>query len=455
MLKRLLTTVALAIAFMFTANSLFAQVHTGDSVRTNQYGKVVERVPLSAEARNGILVFESEDQSTKFWLDSRVYFDGAFFQGNTLNPIGNGVDIRRARFAVKADLKNNWYGEIDLDLANSAVELKDAIIQYNGKSWNIKGGHFKESFSMETTTTSRYVTFIERSLISKIAPSRHVGVQGTIQRQYWRLFAGVFGRTVGSLEEVTFAQDNNKDFGIDGGYSFTGKLVVNPVLQADKMLHLGAAGSFRTPKSDLEIPNSYRYSTRSLTIINRKKYIDTDDILNVENNTLTGVELAGYWNNIMFQTEYMHDHINRETGFVDANIEGFYAQAGILLFGGKYNYNSNEGEFTQVTRGKEWGDIELAFRFDYANANDFDAEVYGGAGNALTLGINYHATNNVKLMVNLTTVNHDRFANGKGKLYIYQDDAGDLYRSAFDVDIPKGKGGDDFSFIAFRVEVDF
>ncbi len=455
MLKKFYYSVILAIAFLFIANPMIAQTNENDSIRTNQYGNVVDRVELSAETRNGFLVFESKDQSMKYWLDSRVYFDGAFFSSETMNPIGNGVDIRRARFAVKAILGTNWYGEIDLDFAGSGVELKDAYIKYEKNSWDIRGGHFKEGFSMETTTTSRYITFIERSLPSKMAPSRHLGIQTNIRGKRWSLITGVYGRTVGDIEEVTFALDNNKDFGIDDGYSFTGKFVFNPILQSDRMLHIGAAASYRTPKTHLEIPDSYRFSTRSLSNINRKKYIDTDDIMNVESNTLSGLELAGYRENIMFQAEYMRDHINREESFIDADIEGFYAQAGILIFGGKYNYNAAEREFTQVTRGKDWGDLEFAVRFDYMNANDFDAQVYGGAGNGITFGLNYYAMSNVKFMLNYSYLNHDRFANGKGSLYIYQDENGILYRNPLDVDIPTGKGGDDFSIFAFRIEVDF
>jgi len=455
MLKPSYYTVILAIAFFSMVNPLVAQNNENDSIRRNQYGKVVERIFLSPESRDGILVFESKDQSIKYWLDSRVYFDGAFFPSKTLNPIGNGVDIRRARFAVKAILGTYWYGEIDLDFAGSSVELKDAYLKYERNFWNVKFGHFKEGFSMETTTTSRYITFIERSLVSKLAPSRHLGVQANFSGKKWLFIAGLHGRTVGDIEEVTYALDNNKDFGIDDGYSLDGKFVFNPILQDDKMLHIGAAVSYRTPKTHLEVPDSYRYSTRSLTSINRKKYIDTDDIMNVESNTLTGLELAGYWKNIMFHSEYIHDHINRETGYVDANIEGFFAQAGVILFGGKYNYNRGEREFTQVSRGKKWGDIELAARFDYMNANDFAAEIYGGAANSVTFGLNYYATSNVKFMLNYSYINHDRFANGKGKLYIYQDANGILYSNPFDVEIPAGEGGDDFSIISVRVEIDF
>lgn len=455
MLKNLFYSVVLAITFGMLANTTIAQDLHSDSVRTDQYGKVVKRVPLTTEARNGILVFESKDRSMKYWLDSRVYFDAAFFPTNTLNPIGNGVDIRRARFAVKTVLAKHWYGEIDLDFAGSAVEIKDAYIAYVRDSWNLKAGHFKENFSMETTTTSRYVTFMERSLVSKMAPSRHLGLQATFSGNRWRFFTGIFGRTVGSSEEVIFAEDNNKDLGIDDGYSFTNKFIYNPLNKDGKMIHLGASVSFRTPKTDLEVPNTYRFSTRSYTVINRKKYLDTDDITNVKNNTLFGLELAASRNNIMFQTEYIWTNIKRNDNLSDVSIDGFYAQAGILLFGGKYNYNKSEGEFTQITAGKDWGDIELAFRFDYMNANDFDAQIYGGAANGYVFGVNFYPIDNVKIMLNYSYLDHDRYANGKGKLYIYKDAQGTLYKDPFDENIPEGEGGEDFGFFSARVIVNF
>ena len=455
MLKQNYYTAILAIAFLFIANTMFAQTDKTEDSRTNQYGKVVKRIPLLTESQNGILVFQSDDQSVKYWFDSRVYFDGAFFPTETMNPIGNGVDIRRARFAMKAQISENWYGEIDLDFAGAEMEIKDMIIKYQQDNWNIKAGHFKEGFSMETTTTSRYVTFIERSLVSKMAPSRHLGFQANYWGKHFLAIGGIHFRTIGELEENAFAKDANKDFGTDDGYSFTGRFVYTPIQEKGKVVHIGAAVSYRTPKTSLEVPNSYRFSTRTLTSINRKKYVDTDDIMDVESELLYGAELAASWNQFMFQGEYMANSIKRLNGAADVSIGGAYAQAGWLLFGGSYVYNNQEGEFTQVNRGQKWGDIELAVRFDYMNANDFDAKVYGGAANSMTFGVNYHINNNVKLMLNYSYVDHDRFANGKGKLYIYEDIAGNLYSNPFDVDIPTGEGGDDFSMITARIEIDF
>ena len=119
-----------------------------------------------------------------------------------------------------------------MDFAGSQLELKDAIIAYRNDAGdiNIKAGHFREGFSMETTTTSRYVTFIERSLPSKFSPSRHLGFQFSYMKQKYLFIGGVHFNTIGDPEETEFAQAANKDNSIDEGYSLTGRFVYRPIL---------------------------------------------------------------------------------------------------------------------------------------------------------------------------------------------------------------------------------
>jgi len=445
----------LVVALILYSIGLTAQE---EKVTINQYGQEVQVEELAAEAQNSFLTFQSADKKYKFWFDNRVYFDGGiFFDDDALNPIGNGVTIRRARVAMKVKMHKNWYGEIDFDFSGSATEIKDAYIKYtnDASDFNIKAGHFREGFSMETTTTSRYVTFIERSLSSKFAPSRHLGFQANLMKEKYLFTGGVHFNDQGSYEEVEFGQDANKDSGTDEGYSFTGRFVFRPIIDNEKVLHIGAAASYRTPKTSLEVPNSYRFSTRSISNVNRKKYLDTDDILNVESNVLFNVELAGAYKNVMFQTEYFNNDISRTEGLVDVNLNGFYAQAGILLTGGKYNYNRNEGEFTQVSRGSEKGELEAAFRFDYIDLNDEVAGIYGGSANGYTFGLNYHVNSNVKFMLNYSYLDHDRYANGKSKLYVGYDSSGNLTKDYAEVVADEGDAGDDFGQLQFRIEIDF
>jgi phosphate-selective porin OprO/OprP len=327
----------LAVALILYSIGVNAQVIKRlDSVRINQYGQEVSWLTLNPEVQDGIINFTSEDHSYRLWMDNRVQFDGAFFSNDVYNPIGNGYNIRRARFAIKAILWGNWYGELDLDFSGSKVEMKDMIIGYIFNDQNIiaKVGQFKENFGMETTTTSRYLTFMERSLISKLDASRHLGFQVNHWRDRFLVIGAIHFNTQGDYEEVEFSQDNNKKLGLDEGYSLDARAVFRPIIDNEKVLHLGAAFTYRTPKTDLEIPNSYRFSTRSHTSINRKKYVDTDDILNIDSKTGLNLELAGAYKNFMFQGEYKKFNAKRTKPELDAvDLSGFYMQAAYLIFG--------------------------------------------------------------------------------------------------------------------------
>jgi len=456
------------LLFVAFSTFVFGQYDTSQVI--NQYGIVVDRHPLNPEDREGILTLESEDHSYKLWLDNRVYIDGAyFFDKNTYNPIGNGITVRRARFAVKVILDNNWYGEIDLDFAGSHVEMKDMIVGYRFKEkegWkknlSVNIGHFKEAFSMEYVTSSRFVTFIERSLINKsFVPSRTIGFQARKYDKYWLLYSGVHFTELGGSEEADLSQRYNKKLGMDEGYSWTTRGVLRlPVPSKEIILHLGGAYSYRTPKTSWEIPDAWRYSTRTMSNINRKKYLDTDDIINVGARSIMGIELAAAWKNFMFQSEYVSStltgtDLNGVNGVTSTTADGFYAQAAWLIFNGRYRYNSGEGEFTRIKRGRDWGDVELAFRYDYVSLNDFDAQIYGGGANAYTVGLNYHINSNVKVMLNYSYAEHDRYANGKDKLYIGNDVNGNPTKDWSKVDETKGTPGERFGFIQCRFEIDF
>lgn len=444
---------------LLSAGYSFAQ-EVDTSARYNQYGVKVSRLPLQAEERNGMLVLESKDQQYKLWYDARVQVDGAVFPGKPLNPIGNGTSIRRARFAVKSAFGKKWYGEFDMDISNSELEIKDAYLEFSpNEHLSIQTGNFKEGFSVECTTTSRYLTFIERAdAVSTFAPSRHIGIAASYSKNWLFGMGGIHFQDIGGLEERTYSEDNNKDYGFDEGVSFTGKLVAMPYYNNKNLgLHFGIAGSYRTPKSDAEIRGTERYSSRSLTSINRKKYIDTDLIPDVDHITLGGLEFAGYHNNFRIQAEYLISNVARKNDQPDERFDGGYVFGSVLLFGGRYNYNTTEAEFTQPTRGKTWGDLELAFRYDYLNLNTKtgDGVIMGGAGEGYTFGINYHVNNNVKIMLNYAYINHDRYANGKGKLYVGYDENGELTKDPKKVVDATGKAGDDYSMISVRFEVDF
>ncbi|MDX5586173.1 MAG: porin [Aureibaculum sp.] len=452
-MKNKLTTL-LAVLILYGIG-LNAQEVKKDSIRINQYGQEVVATPLITEAQDGFIKWFSEDGNYKMWMDNRVQLDAYMFPSDVLNPIGNGITVRRMRFAIKAEFWKNWYAEIDLDFESSGTEIKDAYLKYtpDSRKWNLKAGHFKEGYGMETTTTSRYLTFMERSFVSADDPSRHLGLQYNYFGNKVLLIGGLHFNTIGDAEEVQITKDANKDDGVDEGYSLTGRAVWTPINDQDKLLHLGVSATHRTPKTYWE-DGAYRISTRSHSAVNRKKYLDTDDIAGVDNVFGYTLEFAAKYNNLMFQGEYKEHNVNVIEG-VDASFDGFYVQGAYLLFGGNHNYNKNEGEFTRITPGSEKGDLEVALRYDFIDLNDFDAGIYGGSADGYTLGLNYYVNPNVKFMANYTYHNHDRFANGKGKLFVGTDADGNLTKDWSEVTEAEGEAGDDFGQFSVRIEVNF
>jgi phosphate-selective porin OprO/OprP len=452
-MKLLLIIMAMALSVI----SALAQ-DTSRQARFNEYGRLVSRSPLAVENRNGILVFESKDQEYRLWFDMRVQVDAQIFSNKTMNPIGNGANLRRARFAAKTDLTKNWYGEIDLEFANGILELEDAYIQYdfrNGLATRV--GNFKERFSMSETSSSRYLNFLERPMgVSTFAPSRHIGWEISHSSKYFFAAGGVFFQEIEDAEMRTFVEDNNKDYGRDEGISLTGKLALQPFGdETEYGGHVAYAYSYRKPKTSVD-PSEYggiRYSTRSLSSINRKKYLDTDVLPNVNNTMLNNIEFAGFYKGLGVQAEYITSNVHRKNKLSNPSFNGFYAQAAYLLFGGRQFYVKSEAEFGQPYRGRKWGDIELALRYDNIDLNDKD--IYGGSAEAITAGINIYASKNVKCQINYSYVNHDRYASGKNKLFVGYDLEGQLTKDPTKVADAKGKAGEDFGMLGVRFEIDF
>ena len=448
------------IAILLTAlSAAFAQ----EPVKYNQYGVAVSSDRLDVEAQDGILVLASPTSGYKLWFDIRAQADGAVFFGapDYADPIGNGTSIRRARFAVKGQIDESWYGEFDMDLANGLVELKDALIRYTGiPNLDLQVGNFKENFSIQRNTTSRYLQFMERPMVcSALTPSRHLGINAKYAKDWLWISAGAFTQEVAGSEEWTNVADNNKDFGRNAGYSLTTKVVFRPLYKLDNAsLHIGAAYSYRTTKVSQATGEwgTYRASARNSTSINRKKYMDTNNLKGYDHNNLWTVELAGHWNGLRYEAAYVGDNVRfNDDGVSSINFSGWYAQAGYLLFGGRQRYDANGGKYTKIKPGKKWGDLELCFRYEFLDLNAPERNVFGGSAEAYTVGLNWWVNNNVKVQLNYQYNNNDRYANGKDKLYVGLDAAGKPTRDYTKVVTESGKAGVDYSMLAVRFEIDF
>ena len=393
----------------------------------------VKVADLEAQSENGILIFKSQDKDYKLWMDNRVYFDGAYYFEN-LNQLSNGLEIRRARFGLKSVLWGKWGAEIDIDFAGNEVDFNDAYVKYHfNKNTFIKTGNFKEPFSLETVTTSRNLTFMERSYVRTFAPKRNLGAAITHYNDKWFGSLGFFGQEVADYDEND-----------DEGYAITGRMAYFPIVDEQKLLHFAVYGTRRTPNADPDGLEQARFRHRPETFISRKRFVTTGKFNNVSHFFSYGVEGAANIGPFSIQSEMAWTDVKQNNTKDYINFSAGYVLVAWNITGEPRRYDKEEAEFRRILpENEKTGAFQVALRYSTVNLNDFDAYILGGNSENVSLAINWYFNPNVKWMLNFVYVNNDRYADGNGSL-----DAGDYYA-------PAGESGDDFGFIQTRVEVDF
>lgn len=380
-----------------------------------------EAAPAAADevkvSTKGGLEVESYDGESSFELGGRLMVDAAFYDedGNTL---GDGTELRRARIEMEGTFQGDWGYELGVDVADGDADVKDAYLEYLG-FWpgKLKVGQFKEPFSLEELTSSRYITFMERALPNSIAPGRNIGIGYHGYGEQWTAAAGVFGE----------AFDDDADAEGDEGWGLTGRLTYSPLHEDRRALHLGAAASWREPSDEKLVD----FDARPESHVTDVKYVNSGDITDVDDMRKYGLEAAWVQGPYSLQSEYMRADLSRGAGFGDVAMDGWYLYGSWFLTGESRDYKSKKGAFGRVKpRGKQ-GAWELAARYSVLDLND--GTITGGKEQNTTLGVNWYINPQLRLMANYIRVDNDSNA----------DDDGDV------------SGNDDPNIVQMRMQADF
>ena len=388
------------------------------------------KAPLGAEVRNGKMVFATEDGDYRWWFDSRVQFDGAWFFENK-NDMSNSFVLRRVTFAMKAQLARDWEAEVDVDFGEATfpeanLDARDMWIKYSvpksGLSFMV--GNFKEPFGMERLNSSRLLTFLERSSpTNAFALGRRIGVSGRYYNQYGQLTLAAMGHELG-----TRIDKGQRDDGMSGNL----RLSVAPVNQHGKNLHVGFGYSSKNPETLPDLAeNTIEIRARTENYVFDPKQLHTGDIKDVNYYTRYNYELMGIKGPFYFQAEAFSTEIFRWYDKPEVNLRGAYATLSWTLTGETRYYYIDEGEVGPIEKPKRnWGALEVAARVSYTDLNDLGAGIRGGSSKQLMLGLNYYPNTSIRLMFNYSIVDLDQYATRKGNLF----------------------GDDDHSFVQMRIQ---
>ncbi len=359
---------------------------------------------VNVSIADGHLKIASNDGRFEVEAGGRLQFDAAFFDSDD-SLFGNGSEVRRARLYLGGKVMDDWHFKNEIDFAGDTVAIKDAYLRYTGLPAAITIGNFKEPFSLEELTSSRFITFMERALPNVFAPSRNLGIGANMsgaaedgETLAWTAALGVFGEGIDDRGVDIDAQRED-----DEGAGVTGRFTLAPITGSNRLLHFGAALSYR----DTGDNKTLRLRERIEAHIADRRLVDTGNISGVSSLFRAGGEAAAAYGPFSLQGEYIRTSLDRDL-LPDPVFSGYYVYSSWLLTGESRaaSYRKNAGAFDRLKPasplGSGLGAFELALRYSHLDLTD--ASIDGGEEDNLTIGLNWYPVSHVRFMANYVKV---------------------------------------------------
>jgi len=359
---------------------------------------------------NGYKV-ESNDGRFKMKFGGRIQYDVAtFWQDKNMEDafgvIKDGVEFRRVRFFNSGTVYSNVKYKVQLSFEAGRLSFKDVYIELADIPivGNIRVGHFKEPFRLEVLTSSKYITFMERSFHSVYAPERNTGFmlhnKLLDSRLFWQFAVLRNGNSFGD------------DIRARDGYNLVLRVSGLAMQNKEKkqLLHLGVAFSHREPESE-----KYIIALRPESHI-APRYATTGVIDSVAKVNLFALEAALVLNSFSFQTELVYSNVLADG--VDMKFPTYYVQVSYFLTGESRQYKGGINGFSRVKPKKNFGGggsgaWEVALRYSNGDLTDQDR---GERLVDITVGVNWHLNPVTRISLNFINAN----LKGVGTTNIFQ-----------------------------------
>ena len=325
--------------------------------------------------------------------------EDAFFvddEGNLDEPLDR-IFFRRSRIYIRGTLHKYIRFKAEYDFAGGGVSWTDVYLRFVKLPafGNLYVGKFKAPFGLEELTSSRFITFQERSLTDAFVPGRQVGLlfKNSVmdKRLHWALSV-TRGDDDGTVDSYTDSPDNN----------FTLRLAATPY-QAGKtrLAHVGLA-------YHLKMEEGFRFRarpegrTKSVRLVDVRGDADRVDQI--------GLEGALVYGRISVQGEYMTATPD-VAGTDHPTFSAYYVMASYFLTGESRPYSG--GAFGRPKPSRKFdlkkgtlGAVELAARLSRIDLTNGDFQ--GGDERNFTLGVNWYPHSNARVTLNYVAAYLDR-----------------------------------------------
>jgi phosphate-selective porin OprO/OprP len=325
-------------------------------------------------------------------VDFRGYEDGARqLNGSALTDT---FLIRRARIGLAGTFYRYLDFFVEADFGQGQAVLTDAYLDIHyWPEFRLRGGQFKIPFSYEELFSDNNLDLVERSVADNLTPGRDLGAM---------LHGSLFGGAIGYAGGIFNGSGQNKA-DTNNSKDLAARLVVLPLrwagLSGWGTLHLGADLTWG------EETQSNNATSQSLQGKTDGQFIFFPSIPTRGDRLRYSGEVAYYTGPFTLYGEYIQSQEERKGIGTGADLfgRGWYVTTTYVLTG----ETKVPGQTVVPTRwampvgpDRGWGAWELAARFAQLDFRANDPSVKSNRVNALTLGVNWYLTPNVKWLVN-------------------------------------------------------
>lgn len=340
----------------------------------------------------------------------------------------NGAELERARLGVQGKGYDRYFYRFDADFAqpdpvtSRAPRIVDAYAEIRELPFGtLRMGQFRVPMSISRLTNPNDLTFIERGLPQAFNPARELGIMAmNSTRDYFFSW----------YSDISTQQANaaGEQFGKAGRIDLTQRIVFLPWYDEPSggryLFEVGGAYLYSNTRNSnvryASAPEAVLQYGNQINLI--PSFVDTGAILARDTNTLQA-EASTVLGPLSFQAEYygvfVDPTVNPLAGKSDLFFSGWYVFGSYFLTGEHRLYNRTQAIYTSVTpftnffrvRGADRGIFtgpgawEVAVRFSQINLSD--RYIQGGRLNDVTLGLNWHLTQQMKVMVNYVYAMND------------------------------------------------
>jgi phosphate-selective porin OprO and OprP len=339
----------------------------------------------------------SQDAPFTFKLGGRVMWDADSYDG-AQSADGNrrfNTELRRARLETSGTLLTDFSYVFDVNIndqsADKDAEVFAAGLKYTGwRHVDLFIGRDKEPFGLEEMTSSKAISSIERNYFTDATDADaqpHFGVRLDGK-------SGPLGWSVGAFNPNGNPQDSD---GSDR-YALTGRVFGAPLLDGDRVLHLGAG------YTDRRLDEAQPAAGFGIRVAKTGDRLGSREIV-IDDDRQAGIEvlfLNGPWS---LQGEAFRRDMTGAAGGPDGVVRHYYLQATWTVTGETRGYRAGQGIPGIIVPEGPRGALELVAKID-----DIEFDVDGEADQTVSgylIGANWYANKHVKVMLNVIRVNTD------------------------------------------------